>query len=158
MPRAFPVFPIISKNIGSNQNNNHLCTQVPQIKTSTSEKQKPARSEQSSTENMTKSKLIYVNFFFKNKALESLLLSRKKFRESGDSFKARTFSDAQLAGLFKAELKTSQLEAQKKSTEFVTGSKLISNLRKNYKSARNLGFRDAGAAGEIHCAETETAK
>ena len=66
----------------------------------------------------------------KNKTLESLLLSRKKFLESGVSFKARTFSDEQLAGLLKAELKMSQLEALQKSIEFVTGSKLTSNLRK----------------------------
>ena len=58
----------------------------------------------------------------------------------------------------KAELKMSQLEALQKSIEFVTGSKLTSNLRKNYKSARNLGLKDAGIAGEIHCAEIETAK
>ena len=94
---------------------------------------------------------------FKNNALESLLFSRK-FLESGVSFKARTFSDKQLAGLLKAGLKMSQLEALKKSIEFVTGSKLTSNLRKNYKSARDLGLRDAGIAGEIHRAEIETEK
>ena len=90
--------------------------------------------------------------------MESLLFSRKKFLESGVHFKARTFSDEHLAGLLKAELQLSQLEALQKSIEFVTGSKLTSNLRKNYKSARNLGLRDAGVAGEIYCAKKETAK
>ena len=40
----------------------------------------------------------------------------------------------------------------------MTGSKLTSNLIKNYKSARNLGLRDSGIAGEIHRAEIDTEK
>ena len=85
-------------------------------------------------------------------------MSRKKFLESGVRFKARTFSDEHLAGLLNAELKLSQFEALQKSIEFVTGSKLTSNLRKNHNSARNLGLRDAGVAEEIYCAEKENAK
>ena len=81
----------------------------------------------------------------------------KKFLESGVRYKAPTFSDEHFAGLLKAELKMSQLEDLQKSIEFVTGSKLTSNLRKNYKSARNLGLKDAGVAGEIYCSEKETA-
>ena len=158
MPRALAVFPVVSKNIGSDQNNNHLYSQLPQINSSTTKNQKPTRTEQNKYREYDKIEVDLRKLIFKNKALESLLFSRKKFLESGVRFKARMFSDEQLAGLLKAELKMSQLEALQKSIEFVTGSKLTSNLRKNYKSARNLGLKDAGIAGEIHCAEIETAK
>ena len=46
MPRALAVFPVISKNIGTDQNNNHFCTQLPQINSLTSKNQKPKRSEE----------------------------------------------------------------------------------------------------------------
>ena len=115
-------------------------------------------SEQNKFREYDKTEVDLRKLIFKNKALESLLFSRKKFVESGVHFKARTFSDEHFAGLLKAGLQLSQLEALQKSIEFVTGSKLTSNLRKNYKSARNLGLKDAGVAGEIYCAEKETSK
>ena len=109
MPRALAVFPVISKNIGTDQNNNHLRKQLPQINSLTSENQKPKRSEENKYREYDKIEVDLRKLIFKNKALESLLFSRKKFLESGISFKARTFSDEQLAGLLKAELKMSQL-------------------------------------------------
>ena len=130
MPRALAVFPVVSKNIGSDQNNNHLYSQLPQINSSTTKNQKPTRTEQNKYREYDKIEVDLRKLIFKNKELESLLFSRKKFLESGVRFKARMFSDEQLAGLLKAELKMSQLEALQKSIEFVTGSKLTSNLRK----------------------------
>ena len=107
MPRALAVFSVISKNIGSDQNNNQLFTQLPQINGITAKKQKPKRSEENKYREYDKIEVDLRKLIFKNKALESLLFSRKKFLESGVSFKARTFSDKQLAGLLKAGLKMS---------------------------------------------------
>ena len=41
MPRALSIFPVISKDIGTDQNNNHLCKQLPQINSLTSKNQNP---------------------------------------------------------------------------------------------------------------------
>ena len=95
---------------------------------------------------------------FNEKALQSLLFSRKQFLKTGITFEANLFSDEHLAGLLKAELKGSQLEALQKSIGFVTGHKLTSNLRANTKAARQLGLLDAGIASEIHSGELKTAK
>ena len=146
---------MISKNIESNYKKS-LCSQLPQNNSSTLREQKPTRTEQDKLREYDKIEVGLRKLIFKNKALESLLFSRKKFLESGVRYKVRTFSDEHFAGLLKAELKMSQFENLQKSIEFVTGSKLTSILRK--KSARNLGLKDARVAGENYCAEKETAK
>ena len=74
---------------------------------------------------------------FQDKALESLLFSRKQFIRSGISFQARQYTDEHLAGLIKLGFKETQLEALQKSMELITGVKLTSNLKKNLKRARN---------------------
>ena len=95
---------------------------------------------------------------FQEKALESLLFSRKQFIRSGVSFQARQYTDEHLAGLVKLGFKKTQLEALQKSMELITGVKLTSNLKKKLKRARNLGLEDAGKAGEIKTGSLKSAK
>ena len=83
MPRALAVFPVVSKNIGSDQNNNHLYSQLPQINSSTTKNQKPTRTEQNKYREYDKIEVDLRKLIFKNKALESLLLGRKTFLQSG---------------------------------------------------------------------------
>ena len=94
---------------------------------------------------------------FQDKALESLLFSRKQFIRSGISFQARQYTDEHLAGLIKLGFKETQLEALQKFMELITGVKLTSNLKKNLKRARNLGLEDARKAEEMKTGRLKSA-
>ena len=71
---------------------------LPQINSVTRKNQEPKRSDENKYREYDKIEVDLRKFIFKNKALESLLFSRKKFLASGIGFKARTFSNEQLAG------------------------------------------------------------
>ena len=134
-----------------------LCRQLEKQSIEQSELN-PTKSDENKYRKYDKIEVDLRKLIFNEKALQSLLFSRKQFLKTGITFEANLFTDEHLAGLLKAELKGSQLEALQKSIEFVTGQKLTSNLRANTKAARQLGLSDAGVAGEIHSGEEETAK
>ena len=164
MPRAIAVFPVVSKNIG-NMNSTELCRQLEnQIEKSELDdlnqliNKRVNRTEQNKYREYEKIEVNLRKMIFQDKALESLLFSRKQFLKSGVRFKAAQYTDEHLAGLLKLDFKETQLEALQKSMELVTGVKLTSNLRKNVHQARNRGLKDAGIAGEIKTGQLETAK
>ena len=86
---------------------------------------------------------------FPEKALQSLLFNKQRVLREGLTFKAKQFTDEHLAGLLKMDFKQEQLQALQRSMKKIIGIKLTSNLKKNLKSARNIGLNDAGFGGEI---------
>ena len=133
MPRAIAVFPVVSENVIKLEPlDNELCHQLSKeaekVKsTSYEHSQKISRSEQNKYRKYEKVEVSLRKIIFQDKALESLLFSRKQFIRSGVSFKARQYTDEHLAGLVKLGFKETQLEALQKSMELITGVKLTSN-------------------------------
>ena len=111
--------------------------------------QNVSRSEQNTYRKYEKVEVSLRKVIFQDKALESLLFSRKQFIRSGFSFQASQYTDEHLAGLLRLDFKETQLEALQKSMELLTGVKLTSNLKKNLKRARNLGLEDEQKSCEI---------
>ena len=164
MPRAIAVFPVVSKNISpENLADVELSKQLNyEIEKARIDQLQPkevlSRSKQNKYREFEKIEVSLRKMIFKEKALESLLYSRKHFLRRGISFKASQYTDEHLAGLLKLDFKGTQLEALQKSMELITGVKLTSNLKKNLKLARNRGLKDAGKAGEIQTGQKATAK
>ena len=133
MPRAIAVFPVVSENVIKLEPlDNELCHQLSKeaekVKsTSYEHSQKISRSEQNKYRKYEKVEVSLRKIIFQDKALESLLFSRKQFIRCGVSFKARQYTDEHLAGLVKLGFKETQLEALQKSMELITGVKLTSN-------------------------------
>ena len=121
MPRAIAVFPVVSKNIG-NTTSIELCRQLEdQFKKDKPEKLKQlkhkrvTRTEQNKYREYEKIEVNLRKMIFQEKALESLLFSRKQYIKCGLRLKATQYTDEHLAGLLKLGFKETQLEALQKS-------------------------------------------
>ena len=162
MPRAIAIFPVVFENVSKpNMSNIELCNQLDDEVKKIEQNQKtqpPSKATQNKYRAYDKIEISLRKIIFQEKALESLLFSRKNFLRNGISFKASHFTDEHLAGLLKVGFKETQLEALQKSMKLVTGMKLTSNLKENLKRARNRGLVDAGIAGEIETGQLGSAK
>ena len=121
MPRAIAVFPVVSENVTKfKTSKKQFCRQLEKQSIEQTEIN-PTKSDENKYRKYDKIEVDLRKLIFNKKALQSLLFSRNQFLKTGITFEANFFTDDHLAGLLKAELKGSQLEALQKSIEFVSG-------------------------------------
>ena len=172
MPLAIAIFPVVSKNIRS-YSGVHVGDLSFQLQEQLVEENQGGiqellihrnindeltETEKNKYRQFNKIELDLRKLIFQEKALQSLLFNKERFLREGLTFKATQFTDEHLAGLLKMDFKQEQLQALQRSMKKIIGIKLTSNLKKNLKSARNIGLNDAGCGGEITCGQFETAK